>query len=80
MYSETYSHDWQDFLAANSSVLDTWVHERFENLAKNRQLPDRNRSLIFLHLLGIDNTGHATKPHSRYAANMLKFLKNVFYQ
>jgi phosphatidylinositol glycan class N len=78
IFSETYSSDWQDFLAANSSVLDTWVYDRFEKLVQDKNLPPDENSLIFLHLLGIDNTGHATKPHSRYLPSsslVITFLK-----
>jgi phosphatidylinositol glycan class N len=64
IHAEVYSSDWQDFLASNSSILDTWVLDRFKILLRLRRVPTRDKVLIFLHMLGIDNTGHATKPRS----------------
>jgi len=66
LYAESYPSEWQDFLAENSSVLDTWVLEKFTSLVNEKKLPIESGTVLFLHLLGIDNTGHAQKPKSMY--------------
>ena len=60
----------EDF-ASNAFHLDTWVFERVEEMLENAQtdaeLDARLRApktVIFLHLLGLDTTGHSRLPHS----------------
>jgi phosphatidylinositol glycan class N len=54
----------------DATALDTWVLDRVEELFVNasadRALADRMRqpgSVFFLHLLGLDTTGHAYRPN-----------------
>ena len=59
----------------DASELDVWVHNRVEDLFANAtidkaldsQLRD-TEVVFFLHLLGLDTTGHAYRPHSKVSA------------
>lgn len=64
IYYESYPASWQDFLRSDSYKLDTWVLDQLKNLVAKHSLPMHDKLLIFLHMLGVDNTGHAHKPNS----------------
>ena len=59
----------------DASELDVWVYNRVEDLFANAttdkvldsQLRD-TEVVFFLHLLGLDTTGHAYRPHSKVSA------------
>lgn len=57
---------------SEASALDTWVFERLEILFRNATLDSsldlqlrQEKTVLFLHLLGLDVTGHSHRPHSR---------------
>lgn len=67
----TYSHDFEDF-SQDATALDYWVFERvkglFEEARVNKTLNAalrQDKVVFFLHLLGLDTTGHAYKPFSK---------------
>ena len=55
-----------------ASSLDTWVLEHLETLFQNATSDSsldvqlrQEKTVFFLHLLGLDVTGHSHRPHSR---------------
>jgi GPI ethanolamine phosphate transferase 1 len=73
----TYGAEMEDF-SQDALELDYWVFERvkglFEEAQKNKTLGDALRQekvVFFLHLLGIDTTGHAYRPYSP------EYLRNI---
>jgi GPI ethanolamine phosphate transferase 1 len=63
---------------ADATVLDTWVFNKLEQLLKNastnRGLDTalrQDKNVFFLHLLGLDITGHAYRPYSK------EYLRNI---
>ncbi|KAF8527215.1 PigN-domain-containing protein [Gautieria morchelliformis] len=76
-----YDEEAEDFtkgLFLHATALDTWVLERlqslFQNATTDSNLNDQLRTpgvVFFLHLLGLDTTGHSYRPHSKeYMANI----------
>lgn len=64
-----------------ASALDTWVFDRLETLFRNATLDPplerqlrQERTVFFLHLLGLDVTGHSHRPHSRVSAPIAGLL------
>ena len=58
--------------ASDATALDTWVLEQlrilFHNATTDYRLDSQLRAdkvIFFLHLLGLDTTGHAYRPHSK---------------
>ena len=75
--AEMYSEDFEDF-TLDATMLDTWVFERAEKLfadvAVDPELDARlrmDKNVFFLHLLGLDTTGHAYRPYSK------EYLQNI---
>lgn len=74
----TYHEDDEDF-TKDASHLDLWVLDRFKellgNAKDNRQLDAKMRrpgTVFFLHLLGLDTTGHTYRPFSQeYVGNTI---------
>lgn len=67
----TYGHDFEDF-SQDATALDYWVFERvkglFEEARVNKTLNAalrQDKVVFFLHLLGLDTSGHAYKPFSK---------------
>ncbi|KZV72333.1 PigN-domain-containing protein [Peniophora sp. CONT] len=66
-----YNEEDEDF-TKDATELDIWVYDQLAALFKNAttdavldgQLRD-NRVVFFLHLLGLDTTGHSYRPHSK---------------
>jgi phosphatidylinositol glycan class N len=65
-----YGHEDEDF-SKDAWVLDEWVFERVKKLfadAKTNATLDaqlrQDKNVFFLHLLGLDTTGHAHRPYS----------------
>ncbi|USW54761.1 Putative sulfatase, GPI ethanolamine phosphate transferase 1 [Septoria linicola] len=73
----TYGHEFEDF-SKDATELDDWVFDRVKQLFKDAETdPELNARLrqdklvFFLHLLGLDTTGHAYRPYS------LEYLRNI---
>lgn len=65
-----YGHEFEDF-SKDAWALDEWVFDRvkglFEDAKTNATLNAelrKEKSVFFLHLLGLDTTGHAHRPYS----------------
>jgi GPI ethanolamine phosphate transferase 1 len=61
----------------DATALDIWVLERlrelFHNSTSNASLDASLRkdgTMFFLHLLGLDTTGHAYRPHSKVSSQL----------
>jgi len=68
--ADCYGHEFEDF-SKDAWVLDEWVFERVKKLfadAKTNATLDaelrQEKIVFFLHLLGLDTTGHAHRPYS----------------
>ena len=62
-------------------MLDTWVFERVENLFKSAetnktvdQALRQDKVVFFLHLLGLDTTGHSYRPYSKEYLHNIKVV------
>jgi phosphatidylinositol glycan class N len=69
--SHTYDAELEDF-SGDALVLDYWVFDHvkefFEEAKKDKTLGDavrQDKVVFFLHLLGLDTTGHSYRPYSR---------------
>lgn len=70
IYAHHYTDDIVSFSGnSNTSALDTWVFDRVKEyylLPENQiTLINKNKIIVFLHLLGLDTAGHVHKPYSR---------------
>jgi phosphatidylinositol glycan class N len=73
-----YPAESEDFAGKDSSKLDTFVFDKFEEMLKKsrenatlyKQLHS-DRICFFLHLLGIDTNGHSHRPYSK------EYLENI---
>ncbi|GFQ99923.1 GPI ethanolamine phosphate transferase 1 [Trichonephila clavata] len=78
VFIDTYTSAEEDFAAAKPHSLDVWVFDKLEKFLndartnatlKNMLWQDKN--ILFLHLLGMDISGHSYKPGSQeYIKNM----------
>ncbi|KAE8355067.1 GPI ethanolamine phosphate transferase 1 [Aspergillus coremiiformis] len=75
--ADTYGEEAEDF-TADATKLDTWVFDKVKELfesAKNDPELDaklrEDKLVFFLHLLGLDTTGHSYRPYSK------EYLRNI---
>lgn len=75
--ADTYSEEYEDF-TSDATALDIWVFDRVKELfASAKSDPEldaklrENRIVFFLHLLGLDTTGHGFRPYSK------EYLRNI---
>ncbi|KAK6006067.1 hypothetical protein QM012_006477 [Aureobasidium pullulans] len=75
-----YGAEEEDF-SKDALHLDTWVFERVEELfASASQDPEldqrlrQDKNVFFLHLLGLDTTGHSYRPYSREYLHNIKVV------
>lgn len=78
VFIDTYKAEEEDFAKANPSHLDTWVFEKFEAFLSHAKLNHslsemltKDKVIFFLHMLGLDTSGHAYKPNSK------EYLTNI---
>jgi phosphatidylinositol glycan class N len=74
---QMYEAEFEDY-NKDATELDHWVFDRvkklFEDAATDEELNARlrqDRIVVFLHLLGLDTTGHAHRPYSQ------EYLRNI---
>ena len=78
--ADCYAEEEEDY-TADAVQLDTWVFQRVEeffahaqtNATLNAQLR-QDRVVFFLHLLGLDTTGHSYRPYSREYLHNIKVV------
>lgn len=77
---DTYGAEFEDF-SKDATELDTWVFDRvkalFKDAATDAKLDARlrqDKNVFFLHLLGLDTTGHAYRPYSREYLHNIKIV------
>ncbi|KAI9719942.1 MAG: Glycosyl phosphatidyl inositol anchor synthesis [Chrysothrix sp. TS-e1954] len=75
--AETYGSEAEDF-TQDATALDTWVFDKvrdlFREASQNQTLNEylrKDKNVFFLHLLGLDTTGHAYRPYSK------EYLHNI---
>ncbi|KAJ5929586.1 GPI ethanolamine phosphate transferase 1 [Penicillium verhagenii] len=78
--ADTYGEEEEDF-SVDASHLDTWVfdkvHALFESAKSDPELDQKLRQdkvVFFLHLLGLDTTGHAFRPYSKEYLSNIKLV------
>lgn len=76
----TYGAEEEDF-SQDATHLDYWVFDHvkdlFEEAQRNRTLKDalkQDRIVFFLHLLGLDTTGHSYRPYSKEYLHNIKVV------
>ncbi|KAJ6601273.1 Phosphatidylinositolglycan class N-domain-containing protein [Mycena vulgaris] len=79
----SYDEDEEDF-TKDATALDIWVFDHLErllhNATTNSTLNSQLRSpgtVFFLHLLGLDTTGHSYRPHSQEYMNNLQVVDSI---
>ncbi|KAL4902800.1 hypothetical protein BDW74DRAFT_157593 [Aspergillus multicolor] len=75
--ADTYGEEAEDF-SSDATALDIWVFDKVKELfasAKNDPELDaklrEDKNVFFLHLLGLDTTGHGYRPYSK------EYLRNI---
>ncbi|KAJ6083846.1 hypothetical protein N7467_007981 [Penicillium canescens] len=78
--AEMYSEEAEDF-TVDATHLDTWVFDKVHGLFESAKTdPELDRKLrddklvFFLHLLGLDTTGHSFRPYSREYLHNIKIV------
>ncbi|KAK4230054.1 Phosphatidylinositolglycan class N-domain-containing protein [Podospora fimiseda] len=76
----TYGHELEDF-SSDATILDLWVFDHvkdfFGEARKNKTLGDalkQDKVVFFLHLLGLDTSGHSYRPYSKEYLNNIKVV------
>lgn len=78
--ADTYAEDFEDF-SLDATHLDTWVFDKVHGLFESAKTdPELDRKLredklvFFLHLLGLDTTGHGYRPFSKEYLHNIKVV------
>ncbi|KAI0295105.1 PigN-domain-containing protein [Multifurca ochricompacta] len=79
----SYHEDDEDF-TKDATALDIWVLDQLKSLFRNattdNELDARLRApqvVFFLHLLGLDTTGHSYRPHSKEYMNNIRVVDDI---
>lgn len=77
--TEVYKSDKEVFsVSAQTYLLDKWVFDRVKKFLSDpatiQVLRKESRVVFFLHLLGMDTSGHVHKPHSQQFTENLKYV------
>ncbi|KAF8496185.1 Phosphatidylinositolglycan class N-domain-containing protein [Russula emetica] len=82
----TYHEDDEDF-TKDATELDIWVLDQLKSLFRNattdKALDAQLRApqvVFFLHLLGLDTTGHSYRPHSKEYMNNIRVVDDIVRQ
>lgn len=82
----TYHEDEEDF-TKDATALDQWVLNEFRTLLENATTDATLQSelqsekiVFFFHLLGLDTTGHAYRPHSSEYMRNIQVVDNIVQQ
>lgn len=77
---KTYGHEFEDF-SKDATELDFWVFDHVKRLFKDAETNAtldaqlrQDKLVFFLHLLGLDTTGHAYRPYSREYLHNIKIV------
>ncbi|KAJ7921090.1 Phosphatidylinositolglycan class N-domain-containing protein [Mycena leptocephala] len=80
------SHSLPDFLL-DATALDAWVFDHLESLLQNATtnstLDSQLRSpgtIVFLHLLGLDTTGHSYRPHTQEYMKSIQVVDSIVHR
>ncbi|KKA26401.1 hypothetical protein TD95_001408 [Thielaviopsis punctulata] len=80
--ADYYEPEFEDF-ASDATHLDLWVFDHVKDLfkaAETNHTLDRalrqDKVVFFLHLLGLDTTGHSYRPYSKEYLNNIKVVDN----
>ena len=64
-------------LLIDATELDVWVYDRLQSLFLNASSDAHldaelreDKTIFFLHLLGLDTTGHSYRPHSKVSSKL----------
>ncbi|KAI9774606.1 MAG: Glycosyl phosphatidyl inositol anchor synthesis [Geoglossum simile] len=78
--AEVYGEEAEDF-TQDATKLDTWVFDKVDTFFKSattnstlRALLHEDKLVFFLHLLGLDTTGHAYRPYSKEYLHNIKIV------
>lgn len=79
IFTDSYTNEEVDFSGkTNTSWVDEWVFNKFNKFLANdsnvENLRSGEKTVIFLHLLGLDTAGHIHKPNSRHFNENLMFV------
>lgn len=77
--TEVYDSSQEAFsVSAQTYLLDKWVFDKVQKFLTNEKnvedLIEKDRVIFFLHLLGMDTSGHIHKPHSERFTENLKYV------
>ncbi|KAG2135363.1 Phosphatidylinositolglycan class N-domain-containing protein [Suillus bovinus] len=68
----------------DATALDTWVLDQLQTLFQNASSNDlldselrADKVVFFLHLLGLDTTGHSYRPHSKEYMNNIQVVDHI---
>ncbi|KAF8076905.1 Phosphatidylinositolglycan class N-domain-containing protein [Lyophyllum atratum] len=82
----SYNEEDEDF-TKDATALDLWVLDQLRNLFHNATTDATLNSqlragkvVFFLHLLGLDTTGHSYRPHSREYMNNIQIVDSIVRQ
>lgn len=72
-------------LCSDATSLDIWVLDQVRSLLHNASSnPDldaklrADKTVFFLHLLGLDTTGHSYRPHSKVCIHLIGYENRMF--
>jgi phosphatidylinositol glycan class N len=78
--ADTYGAEFEDF-SQDATALDVWVFDRVKDLFKSASTNStldamlrEDKVVFFLHLLGLDTTGHSYRPYSKEYLHNIKIV------
>ncbi len=78
--ADQYGEEFEDF-TQDATMLDTWVFDKVKDLFRSARTNStldaelrKDKLIFFLHLLGLDTTGHSYRPYSREYLHNIKVV------